>query len=63
MKWATAFFLNDQDEKTVYSNRFQEFARPFRGTMFCNRFKEYQVPGSVLSQLKPSLLRKLDLNQ
>ena len=30
---------------------------------FCNRFKEYQVPGSVLSQLEPSLLRKLDLNQ
>ena len=35
----------------------------FRGTLFCNRFKEYQIPGSVLSQLKPSLLRKLDLNQ
>ena len=55
--------FNDQDEKTVYSNRFQESARPFVEFCFCNRFKEYQVPGSVLSQLEPSLLRKLDLNQ
>ena len=55
--------FNDQVEKTVYSNLFQESARPFVEFCFCNRFKEYQVPGSVLSQSEPSLLRKLDLNQ
>ena len=35
----------------------------FPETIFYDKFKEHQVPGSVLSQLKPSLLRKLDLNQ
>ena len=35
----------------------------FPETIFYDKFKEHQVPGTVLSQLKPSLLRKLDLNQ